>query len=315
MNKKISIVLPTYNGELFLAKAIDSVLNQTYKNFELIIVDDCSTDSTSAIINSYIKKDARIKLIRNEVNKKLPASLNIGFSNATGDYYTWTSDDNEYYPEALEKMINFLENNPEYGMVYAKCKVIGTYEGDCWGVEATNPCNLLEFPTPGACFLYKASLAKKIGCYDTKAFYMEDHDYWLRIFLEAPIANINEILYMYRRHQNSLTIKSGDRASILRVKLGLKYFKSYQIKFPEYAKEIGDRWNLLNSIYNENNDNYQKYKVNINKKVLYKSLKTIYKVKQSNWIIKNILKLGFKHWFKAIDLFIKYNLTKWSNKK
>ena len=103
----VSIVLPTYNGENFIAKAIESILKQTYTNFELIIVDDCSSDATNEIINSYAKKDARIRIIKNDVNKKLPASLNIGFDNAKGEYYTWSSDDNEYYPQAFEKMVDF----------------------------------------------------------------------------------------------------------------------------------------------------------------------------------------------------------------
>ena len=98
-----SIVLPTYNGEEFLSNSIESVINQTFQDWELIIVNDCSTDNSLSIAEEYFKKDNRIRIINNAENKKLPESLNIGFREAKGDYFTWTSDDNEYYPNAIEK--------------------------------------------------------------------------------------------------------------------------------------------------------------------------------------------------------------------
>ena len=90
MNKKplVSIVLPTFNGERYLRQSIGSVISQQYKNWELIIVDDHSTDSTSAIIDEFTETDPRIKVIHNTTNQKLPKSLNIGFEKAKGDLLT-----------------------------------------------------------------------------------------------------------------------------------------------------------------------------------------------------------------------------------
>ena len=102
---KVSIVLPTYNGEEYIRQSIDSIRNQTFEDWELIIVNDYSTDGTSLIIREYEKKDSRIIVIENSENKKLPASLNIGFRSATGKYFTWTSDDNRYLPNALQCMV------------------------------------------------------------------------------------------------------------------------------------------------------------------------------------------------------------------
>jgi glycosyltransferase involved in cell wall biosynthesis len=85
---KISIVLPSYNRENYIAFAIESCLSQSFKEFELIIVDDASQDNSVSIIKSYMNQDSRIKLIQNESNKKLPASLNLGFSLAKGEYLT-----------------------------------------------------------------------------------------------------------------------------------------------------------------------------------------------------------------------------------
>ena len=108
MDDLISIVLPIYNGEKYMKQSIDSVINQTYANWELLIVDDGSTDNTAAIAREYAEKDNRIKYYKNPQNMRLPKTLNRGFSLATGDYLTWTSDDNYYYPTALEKMYTTL---------------------------------------------------------------------------------------------------------------------------------------------------------------------------------------------------------------
>lgn len=88
----VSIVMPVYNGEKYLRQSIASVVNQTFKDWNLIIVDDCSTDSSPEIMNEYAKADDRIQVIHNEVNSKIPASLNNGFEEAAGRYFTWTSD-------------------------------------------------------------------------------------------------------------------------------------------------------------------------------------------------------------------------------
>src|SRR3989338_242445 len=106
---KVSIVLPTYNGAKYIRQSIESCLDQTYKNIELIIVDDASTDETPKIVKSYA--DPRLVYIRHEKNMKLPAAFNTGFSRASGDYLTWTSDDNFYDVSAIDKMLGFMRDN------------------------------------------------------------------------------------------------------------------------------------------------------------------------------------------------------------
>ena len=91
---KISIILPSYNRATYLAQTIDSCLAQTLKDFELIIVDDCSVDASIEVAEFYSQQDSRIKVIANKTNQKLPSTLNIGFEKAKGQYFTWISDDN-----------------------------------------------------------------------------------------------------------------------------------------------------------------------------------------------------------------------------
>src|SRR5262245_32445776 len=114
----VSIILPTYNGSRYIRESIDSCLAQEFSDFELIIVNDCSTDNTPAIIEEYANKDGRIRVLHNQVNKKLPRSLNAGSDIARGKYHTWTSDDNFYAPGALKELVQHLENDLSAGYIY-----------------------------------------------------------------------------------------------------------------------------------------------------------------------------------------------------
>ncbi len=203
--KKVSIVLPVYNGEKYIEEAICSVINQTYKNWELIIVNDCSTDHTPKIIQQYQNMDPRIKIINNVENQKLPRSLNIGFESASGEYFTWTSDDNRYEREAIETMVNCLEQNPTYGMVYCDSYIINDsgeiLEKVSEGVEKLYYNNCI-----GACFMYRKNVAETIGLYNPEMFLVEDYDYWLRISKKYSIYHCSECQYYYRKHDESLTV-------------------------------------------------------------------------------------------------------------
>lgn len=164
--KKVSIVLPTYNGENYIKDSIQSVLEQSYKNWELIIVNDCSTDSTKEIVENFIKQDERIKLINNSQNKKLPASLNIGFENATGEYYSWTSDDNLYKKSAIEFMVNYLEKHQDvdlvscnYDNIDENAKFICEFEQN----KKRTTLDLALYNNIGACFMYRKKITNILG--------------------------------------------------------------------------------------------------------------------------------------------------------
>lgn len=204
--KLVSIVLPIYNGEKYMNLSIDSILSQTYKNWELIIIDDCSTDKTPEIAKSYADKDARISYYRNEVNLKLPRGLNRGFSLSKGDYLTWTSDDNLYLPEAIERMLNTLQKeNTDF--VFATCDVINQ-DGEVVEIIKA-PKNykkaILGGNFVGACFMYTRKVYETIGEYNPDNFLVEDYDYWLKIFAKFDVSNIQDVLYQYRWHDGALT--------------------------------------------------------------------------------------------------------------
>lgn len=201
----VSIVLPTYNGARYLGHAIQSCLDQTYPHWELVIVDDASTDDTPALIAQFASKDCRIRHIRHTQNRKLPGALNTGFAATTGDYLTWTSDDNCYRPEALAVMVAFLESSPEYGMVYADHTLIDADGRSVQHVSVRDPEDLVLSNYIGPCFLYRRIVYTTLRAYDERLFLAEDYDFWLRVSTSFRLSPLHQDLYLYRLHPASLT--------------------------------------------------------------------------------------------------------------
>lgn len=232
MDKKVSIVLPVYNGEHRVSKAIDSILAQTYKNLELIIVNDCSTDKTSEILKEYERKDPRIKVLNNEINLNLPKSLNRGFSKVTGDYLTWTSDDNAFNVDAISKMVKYLDEHKDTDMVYCDFDIVeldSTYRSTTKTLE---PDEIRYENAVGACFLYTRELAEKAGEYDSELFLAEDYEYWIKAYLNGNLHHIPEVLYEYGWHDESLTVTKERQV----------YHKTFEAK-DKHFNELFERCN------------------------------------------------------------------------
>jgi len=210
--KVVSIVLPVYNGARFLHQSIDSCLQQSYHNIELIVVDDGSEDNSVDIVKSY--DDDRIKLIRHPTNRKLPAALNTGFKHTSGVYLTWTSHDNYYAQTAIAEMVNFLEENPHVHFVFADDYFVD--EADQFlGVVKRGPIERLAAESClGGGFLYARTVYEKVGPYNERAFLAEDYDYWLRVSTHFTMAHLHRPLYYYRQHPDSLTSRYGGGETI-----------------------------------------------------------------------------------------------------
>ncbi len=190
----VSIILPTYNGAKYIRESIQSCLNQTHKDIELIIINDCSTDNTKDIISSF--NDKRIVYIENEKNLGIAESLNKGFRNSKGNHLTWTSDDNYYDKTAIQEMLN---QNCDF--VYANYTIINgkkVFLGD--SLDYKN--NI------GGCFLYTREVYEKTGDFKKEHLLAEDYEYWLRVRENFKMKKINKFLYFYRLHEDSLTGKN-----------------------------------------------------------------------------------------------------------
>ena len=235
----VSIVLPVYNGERYLREALDSILGQSFNDWELICVNDCSTDTTPAILEEYRAKDGRISIINNDINQKLPRSLNIGFAAAKGEFFTWTSDDNVYLPKAIETMRDFLVTNPTCPMVTADMEIIDS-EGAVGERVNFERQTFYVRNSVGACFMYRRSVYEKIGGYDVDKFLVEDYDYWLRIWRDCgEIRRIPQVLYRYRRHDNSLSITKMQLVRQRHINLIMDYLAALPSVDDEVRNAVG----------------------------------------------------------------------------
>ena len=223
----ISIVLPVYNQADLVHESIDSVLAQTYKNWELIIINDGSTDDLAGAVKPYLA-DKRIHYLEQK-NQRLPKALSNGFSFVSGDLLTWTSADNNMRPQMLERLSAFMRKHVDVALVYADYMAIDD-RGEPLTAEWFRPQNKRHPNSPdlhlpqsaellniiqdnflGASFMYRRSTLKLIGDYDPQLG-VEDYDYWMRINNMMRVSHLgtDEILYDYRVHDNSLNAKAAE---------------------------------------------------------------------------------------------------------
>jgi len=206
----ITVVLPVYNGARFLCQAIESILAQDWPNWELVVVDDASTDESPAIISAFTERDRRIRSVRNARNLKLPGALNAGFALARGELLTWASDDNWYAPDALSSMARFLLSHAAIDIVYCDYVRVDS-AGTFLYVETVAPPELLAYRNVvGACFLYRRRVQECTGPYAVDLFLAEDYDFWLRASQRFRFGVLRRPLCFYREHDRSLTSEFRD---------------------------------------------------------------------------------------------------------
>jgi glycosyltransferase involved in cell wall biosynthesis len=212
---RVSMVMPVHNGARWLAEAIESVLVQDFTDFELILVDDASSDGSPAIMADAAARDPRVRLLRLDRNVGLPAALNAGFASARGALHSWTSDDNLLRPHMLRRLVAALDDHSDADVVHADFTLIDE-SGAELGRSRVGPVDRLLFGNNvGACFLYRARVTDALGGYNVALFGVEDYDFWLRAAQKFAFVTLNEDLYLYRKHEGSLTSQRGDEIQAL----------------------------------------------------------------------------------------------------
>ena len=205
-NPKVTVLLSVYNDERFIGEAIDSILSQTFKDFELLIVDDASIDGTIDIIQNY--KDPRVRLVINKENIDITRSLNKGLKLAKGKYIARLDSDDVSTPERLEKQFNFLENNKDYAAVGSRTEYIdedGNHIG-YWKQEIS--AEEIFYALSYRCCLTSSSMMfnkeiiSKMGNYDESSSHAEDYEIFYRISRKHKIYVIPEYLIKYRIREN-----------------------------------------------------------------------------------------------------------------
>jgi glycosyltransferase involved in cell wall biosynthesis len=258
----VSIVLPTYNGARYLQRSVDSCLSQTFGEFELIIVDDCSTDDTGRLADAYAEADPRVRVIHNTFNKKLPLSLNTGFEQAKGKYHSWTSDDNFYASEALEVLVSELTARPEIDLVYTDYYLIDDQDLVIGRRKFNNIYDgFTEWLGCGACFLYKSEIFFASKGYNPGAFLIEDYDFFMRAFLKFNFSYLPRYdLYYYREHDSSLTSTQGDVVNDLAKIMIERQLAGLEKKLPpDQLMLLYRKFAVFNAVRKNNSKKYRLY--------------------------------------------------------
>ena len=206
MNVKpvVSVLMPVYNGERYLAEAIDSILNQTFKDFEFIIINDCSSDNTMKILNTY--NDYRIHVINNEVNLGVAKSLNRGLAVAKGEYIARMDADDISMPNRLLKEADFLANNMNVGLLGTSWISMDEGGKELSTARVYSGPDAAHFMCHGS-IMMRTKCIDKVGGYRSIIKHAQDYDLWLRLREICELANITEPLYKLRIHGNSISAK------------------------------------------------------------------------------------------------------------
>lgn len=227
----ISVVLPINNDENYIESSIDSVLTQSYENFELIIVNQGSPDKISQMLTKYALEDNRIKVI-NQENQGISEALSEGFRAARGEFFTWLNAGNVMSPQMLEKFVNDLKKYNHTGMVYGNLKMIdengepNTEYGWCaydpehpdYALFQRNTMELNTYPNNyvGAAFMYRAVVANVVQDYSAFKSGIEDYDYWMKIneLFALRHTSFDEPEYSYRVSSDSIRVKEDELISV-----------------------------------------------------------------------------------------------------
>jgi Glycosyl transferase family 2 len=199
----ITVIMPVYNGEAFVREAIDSILGQTFGDFELLVIDDGSSDGSAAIVGSY--DDARIRMVENDVNLGVVQTLNRGLDLARGTFIARMDCDDRSLPQRFAKQVAFLEAHPEVGICGAWLESIGERSGFVWryptGVERIRASLLFESALAHPTVMMRHDLLERYGLRYSMAYqHAEDYGLWVEAAQCFALANLPEVLVQYRKH-------------------------------------------------------------------------------------------------------------------
>lgn len=258
----VSVIMSVYNAEKFLHSAIESITNQTFTDFEFIIVEDCSTDKTLEILKEFKEKDNRIKIIQKEKNegpKGFIKNLNVGLNMAQGKYIARMDADDISLPERFQKQVTFLENNPEIFMVGAqidfineKNEIIGEKAGALEHEEIVKKMtSQIQLFHPVIMFRNHQNIK-----YREKFLYCEDYDLYLNLITQGKkLANLNEKLLNYRILANSISRKDDVFTKKLMLEKALYFYQSRKKNGSDFYENFENK-----EVLEINNINYKNSK-------------------------------------------------------
>jgi glycosyltransferase involved in cell wall biosynthesis len=243
---QVSVVMPVYNAEKYVTEALESIIQQTFTDFELIVIDDGSADRSSTIIESYAKKDRRV-VVHRQNNSGLIISLNRGCGLARGKYIARMDADDVSLPERFERQLDYLERHPHIGLLGSWIQDIGPNgePGPVWPLP-TAPAVIPWFLMFGNCIAHpsvmgRRELIQSLG-YRTEAKHVEDYDLWIRLSVISGVANLPDVLVKYRVLNQSVSSRNlaiqKDQAAKLRVDMMAKLLNSDDASVQLMTKEL-----------------------------------------------------------------------------
>ena len=245
---KVTILIPVYNGDEYLPQTLRCVFAQTFRDFEILIIDDASTDRTVEIIQSF--DDARIRLLRNQTNLGIYSSRNLGMQEARGEYVCFLDHDDLCTPDRLAVQVTFMDDHPDIGLcgsfageVDAKGKVIEgrirsyptepeEVAGKLWsGYTILNPTVILR----------RDDFIRHGIWHDTTFKVAGDYDFYVRAAKKLKLANIPQVLLYYRQHPKQVSITNELKLSRALLSVQLEIFRGFFLGWPEADFEIHRR--------------------------------------------------------------------------
>jgi glycosyltransferase involved in cell wall biosynthesis len=249
MDPKVSVIIPTYNRADLLPRTIKSSLNQTFKDFELIIVDDGSTDNTKEVVEKFKKKDNRVKYIWQE-NSGGPASpKNKGIKASKGEYIAFLDDDDEWFPEKIEKQLEIFENSKVKNIGIVACNALDLFEDSKttkeYKIKETKEEKYLPMILNG-CFIHSSSSVvvkkntfKKVGYFDKRLKTADDWDMWIRIISKYNFDFYPHPLFKYCIHGENISWNKSTFLKVEELSFIFKKNKKVYRKYPNiYCKKL-----------------------------------------------------------------------------
>jgi glycosyltransferase involved in cell wall biosynthesis len=251
---KVSVIIPTYNRANLLPRAINSVLNQTYRDFELIIIDDGSTDNTQEIVKEFQKKDDRIKYLWKRNSGCVASTLNFGIPHCKGLYITFCASDDQWDPTYLEKQISLFDNSKNVDVVSTNVLIVDSQGRKLTEISkprTTNNDSLIEIGLRNnylfGNMVIKKTVLNEVGLWDDNLKIREDFDLWMRIAKKNfNFRFIYEPLFIVTIHPNQI---SNSVDILERIKIENYLFKKHKALYDKYPKARSVYFRHLSTMY------------------------------------------------------------------